>query len=80
MKKIILLSTILFSAFLINAQRIQRVTIGGNGSSLNFGLVLPQNVVIHIDQNGALGEWGVDKYADRQMNNNIQKPLDKFTV
>ena len=78
MKKIFFLSTIVCCALFLNAQRVQRVTIGGNGTLLNFGLLLPQNVVIHVDQTGALGEWGVDKYADRQMNNNIQKPLEKF--
>ncbi len=78
MKKIILLFTILFSGIIIYAQRVQRVTVGGNGATLNFGLLLPQNVVFHVDQNGVMGEWGVDRYADRQMNNNIQRPLDKF--
>jgi hypothetical protein len=78
MKKIALVFSFISCINFVFAQRVQRVTVGGNGAQLNFGLLLPQNVVVNIDQNGTLGEWGVDRYADRQMNNSTQRRLDKF--
>jgi hypothetical protein len=77
MKKII--PFLLFS--LINVisfgQRINKITLADKGNSTTFTILLDENVVINLNQDGSIASWGVDKYAERT-NDYIQRSLEPY--
>jgi hypothetical protein len=77
MKKIFLSFLFLVVAFSINAQRVNKLTISNNGSSVTLRYLLDQSVVLDINQDGTLGEWGVDRYATRPVDF-TQRKLNPF--
>lgn len=77
MKKLVV--TIVISAFAFTAfsQKLSKVTISNNGNNIMAAMLLEQNVVIAISQDGMIAEWGIDKYADRRADY-IERVLEKF--
>jgi hypothetical protein len=77
MKKIFFSLFSLVIAFSVDAQRANKLTLANNGASITLRYLLDQNVVIDVNQDGTLGEWGVDRYANRPVEF-VQRKLDRF--
>ena len=60
------------------SQRFNKVNIANNGMSTSIVFLLDQNVLLTVNQDGTIGEWGVDKYADRGASQNMYRKLDPF--
>lgn len=74
--KRLLLFLLLFPV-IVQAQRISRITLAGQGSQNTVTFLLNEDVVIHLTQNGAIESWGVDFYAERN-NDYIPRPLRPY--
>ena len=77
MKNIFLIFLITTSSILSFGQRVNKITLSGNGATTTFSFLLDENVIFNIAQDGAIGEWGIDKYADRPADY-IQHKLEAF--
>ena len=77
MKKVLFSLFSLLVVFLANAQRPNKLTLSNNGANVTLRYLLDQNVVLDVNQDGTLGEWGVDRYATRPVDF-TQRRLDNF--
>ena len=59
------------------SQKLNKVTISNNGKNVVITMLLDQNVVLNISQDGTIVDWGVDKYVDRRADY-YERSLEKF--
>ena len=77
MKKLFLFLVIIIISVNLFSQRLNKITISGNGTSNVYSFLLNENVILNISQDGAITEWGVDKYAGRPIDY-IQRKLEAY--
>jgi hypothetical protein len=65
MRKIFFSLLIVFATLSVQSQRLNKIILTDKGATTTTCFLLNENVVIHITQEGQIGEWGVDLYADR---------------
>ena len=77
MKKIILASVLALISFFGFAQRVNKITLSDKGASTSVGVILDENVLVMVSQDGTITDWGYDKYAGRT-NDYIDRKLEAF--
>ena len=77
MKKLTLILATTILSLNLFSQRLNKITISGNGSNSVYSFLLNENVILNVSQDGAIVEWGVDKYAGRPTDY-IQRKLEAY--
>ncbi|MFM7709685.1 MAG: hypothetical protein ACKO5C_02105, partial [Ferruginibacter sp.] len=65
------------AGYTVQAQRLNRIILTGQGQQAVFSYLLDESVVVNISQDGSIVDWGVDFYADRP-NDFVVRPLQKY--
>jgi hypothetical protein len=78
MKKILISAYLLVAVVFVSAQRINKISVSNKGSNTTVSVLLSENVMINVNQDGNIVEWGVDKYADRGATNNAYRKLTPY--
>ena len=78
MKKILISAFLLVTVAFVSAQRINKISVSNKGSNTTVSVLLSENVMVNVNQDGNIVEWGVDKYADRGATNNVYRKLTPY--
>ncbi|HQW83053.1 MAG TPA: hypothetical protein PK987_01255 [Ferruginibacter sp.] len=70
MKRILLVTALIFVITNAFSQSLSKITIAGRGQVEVFAFALPENVQLYLTKDGNIYKWGFDKYIGYQENYN----------